>query len=624
MNGNYNAILIPCSNIVLAMNSKHCKRAILTAALIILTFSGNRVIAWEYAEHGNITYTAFDELCEDLNSTGSRLVKYCNKIVMECYAHMVALAGDYADKPTELADENEFPRFHKSVTDDKQPEKELLCGDLSSRIEGAYLTAYETRQKEKPGKLLIKTIKEDGKLVSSFFRKHIEYANLASTNGTHFQPESAQEWKKYINRVDENSTMVKLTNHAFSTHYLQDSFSAGHIGLDRNGNNQDYSQAYHDDINKIGQFVGSDSMIWFTYGDGSLEKKTKYLRILEPSNVSYTALIKDINSAHDISDGIVYRYETSTRVTIEDEYGLDTTVRSPSTGSYKNVISLESIKNNNCHIFDQNCEIRQFVLIEGTNDIPKCHTPFINGRSCKCLKDIGNTEVYECSTTLPPVLKATKDNIHILLKSLQDKAIKTEPEYYQGLLEDVNRVNNQIPNRYLPPTPNSNKLSIYYPKYPVERRADEINDNGFGSSRFGIGASTTLTKNNSISLSTIDISIDTSSPFPFNATIEFYNVNDELWFNGLSYNYKLESKWRPFRKILGTNLLTGIGVSNWWWWTPSHANYYATLGGQVNFHAGKNIVYVNISTRLNSNDDIPDQLILQVGYAYTNIEWRLN
>jgi hypothetical protein len=110
-------------------------------------------------------------------------------------------------------------------------------------------------------------------------------ALLALKDGKHFQPYAQEQWRLYHRRALELATQARqegsddqkfrhaLVTNAFADHFLQDAFSAGHNGTDRETTIPSLQKVYHDAFCCWGRFLGDGyGNTWFTLGDGGLDK----------------------------------------------------------------------------------------------------------------------------------------------------------------------------------------------------------------------------------------------------------------------------------------------------------------------------------------------------------------
>jgi hypothetical protein len=114
-----------------------------------------------------------------------------------------------------------------------------------------------------------------------------EYALLALRNSSHFHPLVTKEWRDHFNQAIEESLNSQgesgaqlldsferiLYTHAFSSHFYQDAFSAGHMAYNRVGSTSAPAMTFHDHWNDIGRWVtDGHGDTWLTMGDGCLRK----------------------------------------------------------------------------------------------------------------------------------------------------------------------------------------------------------------------------------------------------------------------------------------------------------------------------------------------------------------
>ncbi|MDH5300406.1 MAG: hypothetical protein OEW58_03485 [Gammaproteobacteria bacterium] len=114
-----------------------------------------------------------------------------------------------------------------------------------------------------------------------------EYGLLALRNSNHFYPLVTNEWSMYFNQslhlaMDAQSLVGAeqvrafermMFVHAFSSHFYQDAFSAGHMGFNRVGSTSAPALTFHDYWNRQGRRVtNGKGESWLTMGDGCLTK----------------------------------------------------------------------------------------------------------------------------------------------------------------------------------------------------------------------------------------------------------------------------------------------------------------------------------------------------------------
>jgi hypothetical protein len=299
--------------------------------------------AWNYEEHFAITYSSLTEACESAQSIGEQgnhrfpdavdTNVLCSEAARICLAHMAALAGDYVKSPSALVDDAKTRKVLQRGNLD-------CTGFLTSAAVAAKVTVLpqtvqpvhkaDGERSKKGVDPLPQCMAPEGeewtpeiafKLVRNPLRRGYRWVSLATRNAQHFQPASSISWRYYSSEATNNSKRYlpeeRLAYQAFALHFLEDSFPAGHVGLDRPldksadpdpdvplpprmpgaregsfllGRSQDYAHAYHDDLNHAGQALKTphpkpgESHWWFAYGDTQLCAPTLYLYV-PPSGV---------------------------------------------------------------------------------------------------------------------------------------------------------------------------------------------------------------------------------------------------------------------------------------------------------------------------------------------------
>jgi hypothetical protein len=281
--------------------------------------------AWTYQEHFALSLTSYLDACRGLEqelklrhpTDSSALTKWravcANPYIAICQAHLAALAGDYIPRDAMLGEDKTIalrPTYlhHGPFFEDGS---ELNCGDFARNYslhegvgsaqwkqlaDGLHRLPAENEKGVPPGCLLLKDGKPSDsvaalpalltgkqRLYESGFIAGFDWARLATKNYEHFQPDSVLEFNSLSSSYRKYSADVQklFVAHAYALHYLEDAYSAGHIGIDRKPNKdapsrqeglrQDYAHAYHDDINGAGQFLSTDATnFWFGYGDKRL------------------------------------------------------------------------------------------------------------------------------------------------------------------------------------------------------------------------------------------------------------------------------------------------------------------------------------------------------------------
>src|SRR6266481_53146 len=295
------------------------RRAGLTIAALLSSSFPSNSYAFTYAEHFAISLSSFYRACDaeladqaanDKGDGNSKLTLICkNPYVAICQAHLSATVADFVE---ESIDYNKagVPKKVRSLYFQRRSaalgEKiPLVCTDVGATIDNSdhlgtvpckVLNAlsnvvdgfYAPRTHQNSGcddvgdqSTIWYADWYDRRLFENRFLAAIDYIKLALRNWGHFQPDSRDRAQRAEERSFNGATLrEQFMAHAFAMHYLEDSFAAGHNGLPRrrdpkNSNQlrlrQDYAHAYHDDMNKAGEFLMTrDLDPWFSFGDGKL------------------------------------------------------------------------------------------------------------------------------------------------------------------------------------------------------------------------------------------------------------------------------------------------------------------------------------------------------------------
>jgi hypothetical protein len=247
-------------------------------SLVAMTLMASRNgVAWNSEEHGRSGKKAYARACElvaareEVRSSPIaeiRLRSVCNERYARLYGQACAIAGDYTSSPQELLSAAGALRVHDDIS----------------------------------------------------------YFSLALDNATHFQPHSVREWRRHhsvalelaIQATDQkhHSTMVEgfekaFYTNAFADHFLQDSFAAGHIGMNRAATSPGPAKKVHDVVNRLGLWVRSDDgEVWKTFGDGHLSSVPPGICADEPRHEPSELHVVRAN-AHSVA-GVLYAFAIGT------------------------------------------------------------------------------------------------------------------------------------------------------------------------------------------------------------------------------------------------------------------------------------------------------------------------
>ena len=415
---------------------------------------------WAYDEHVKITYRAFAEACRDLGSSHSNntarendsaiLSHLCRPEFQVCFAHLVAIAGDYARDEEALI--GAFQRRQKGLLkrDDGLDCRAMLespssLESNSDRRFSAGLIALADVQSSRSSTNWITRSLAPASILS-----RLAYANLALTNPEHFLPDAEHAWKRRLAELLDAPggypTASWLVEAAFAFHFLEDSFPAGHIGLDRHDSQQDYANAYHDDFNRVGRFVRVGAEEWYTYGDGYLDRRPSFYLELDqvvawPASNSWRAAVEQLRSLDVFADS------DFRRIVAADIIDLGTTKEQ------LHVLSLPKKKDgfwNLCFFWDD-CEKTEIVVLHGG------FAPSLHGRCKKIAVTPPLLNLWQCDEeTALPTTNAVTLAVRSLLLHLTDRNFEARanasdiatlvPTAYRTLIDD-NKIGSRTINK---------------------------------------------------------------------------------------------------------------------------------------------------------------------------------
>ncbi len=215
--------------------------------------------AWSYEEHRRLAAESFRVACDEARPYTGDVKALCETDrIIECYGHMVALAADRADAP-----------------------EEFVGAELEGQLLLRAKQGVNCRSLAPGTDAVADDYANAGMLHQGGIRGFWTYARLLTQNASHFQPDAISKWKRHLHKaksIDTDDLQLLLATHAFSSHFLQDAFSAGHNGINRDKIRQDYDHGYHDDVNATGLFLRNRAGdAWHSYGDRHLDDSSRYL-----------------------------------------------------------------------------------------------------------------------------------------------------------------------------------------------------------------------------------------------------------------------------------------------------------------------------------------------------------
>jgi hypothetical protein len=311
---------------------KSCRLIPPLVAGLVLAFATSPAQALNYGEHAYLTYAAGMKFCDAYQRPLSQpsveqepVEVLCEKtdgkrLRLMCFAHMVAISGDYVALPKNLIGSGRSVPLKSGMLDCSTLTDPLSAGprpgnacpksrtlEIDASVEIPELSC-QLVDRVTVGTLIKKLFGPKGA-----FSEQFAYVRLVSGNQQHFPPWSISVWKgtneylegKCLNKLyvgkeaDRPSRQIVLTSKdvttrlihaAFLFHFLEDSLPAGHMGSRRDKCHHDYDNALHDDYNAYGRFIRIDvpaanserpaanaGELRYVYGDGGLFKDTKYV-----------------------------------------------------------------------------------------------------------------------------------------------------------------------------------------------------------------------------------------------------------------------------------------------------------------------------------------------------------
>jgi len=275
------------------------------------------VSAWDSKEHQELGTESITKACElfhtNLTQSGTKLNnqqqhiidRACNDITFQVYGRAVALAGDYSETPQDLINNSilSFPKYLEKYDDWNTALDEYI--KESEQWKFAHLKMFLSFQ------FKVKEFADD-------INALVDYWNLASNNNSHFHPMAPKEWSRHHQQALLLAEKVKLGEstdiweglytQAFSDHFLQDSFSAGHIGMARGDMAPGDALLQHNHLNELGLFVQNErGDEWYTFGDHYLDK---FVYATENNYLYSPTLLFKSQNEQELFDGLKISEDT--------------------------------------------------------------------------------------------------------------------------------------------------------------------------------------------------------------------------------------------------------------------------------------------------------------------------
>lgn len=580
-----------------------CRQPAYSRALLILVTAGcvlspSPVFAWLYHEHVEISRSAFQQACDNIRELvvdtdqAGRIAAICaSPETSYCYGHMVALAGDHVSHPSELVSNQQGNYLVKAPAD---------CRDLDRIIESGPGVSFDPDDPRLEGK----------KLVLDKLEQWVDYGTLASANAVHFQPWSIDEWEARILQAtiaeSTQSLHEKLAIHAFSTHMLQDSFSSGHIGIDRRKRRQDYAQAYHDDFNSTGRLLKSKSRSWYGYGDGYLDQQTSYFVPETAGRFSLGALLDEIETVLD--DGT----EFAPLLTQNPSEILFNDPGPPM------VLSIQYLEFPQVFCFTNTwCDKFELVVVPRSR-----HALFVDKEFDDCISDpLSNGTFLRCAQTRANVVAASSANFEALLLALAGFDHDT-------ITARIGQVSEYIPIRYTTLKPTGYHQNNYETHVlGISNFLDSQDKHGeeqiLNYTAWGLNPVFSRSGYDSFDYESLSLNLLRKVPGTENSFVEvsfdFATSQCELLCGGqVAFMWERD---RALRNVFAIGLKTSVGVNNLWQ-GREHRSAFLGLGAEIGIHLGKTLIFLDLQRRIHALDGISDKYssVLTLGFRVSSID----
>lgn len=593
----------------------------------------NLAYPWSYKEHATLSYEAYDLACNQLlNSFPLKkidILNLCKKEIIYCYSHMVATAADYIEntesliktkysKNNEIHDyilsDDEYFLFKKN-NDCRNIENIILDYEVIGRLHELQHLSKESDIDLLNSKYYTKVSElfDNGLDSFTWIERNLIEADLAAQNMSHFHPDSIDFWETNINKMfTSKDRHTKFSYHAFSMHYLQDSFSAGHFGIDRTRYHQEYGNAYHDDINEIGYFVKSDFDDWNTYGDTHLTEPTVYILVNNVLGITPEEILIKIQQIINQKFAADYLQENIKFIKklINQESKETISFSTP----------LDRNRNSPCTVLDT-CRQKKLLFSTLKPDELKIN------KNCTIDRISEGIYIARCYETKYHVLRQSKRNIMLLLLSEINKSIVSYTD--NNTPELITEINRKFPKKYKRLRQND---PIYLGKQPKILSFTEYKDIKSTSSPttteppYGynsLGIATSCDDKDSFGNTCnglIFTKTTTDIPFPVHYYIKLTQDKDkdkDIYAKDISFTYNELIGERFNRNIAGIDFTVVAGIHNNE--NSSSYEFYCGAGLQLNFHFGRRVLFFEVD-RLNSTcnesfDDLNTRFTIGLRFA---------
>ncbi|TDR16372.1 hypothetical protein [Marinicella litoralis] len=539
--------------------------------------------AWKYNEHAYITYQAYDSACAAIKGQIKNrkqiedYAAYCeNPLIKLCFSHMVALSGDWVADYEKISI-NKDSKFLNNGTS-------LNCSDLSN-IEGSdEIIKITSDNKVDSSHVIFQDV-----LTNTKTKAFLQWAKLVSDNETHFQPRSVLQWNKWTDEAyslveNQQDMQVTMAAKAFGLHFLEDSFSAGHNGLNRSLRRHNYDQAYHDGFNHTGMLLESFENKFYVYGDSNLDQKTVYIKFHDHSQENISAALSEIQSVTGMK--FIKTPETFIKKISEKLDTSEPSIKVLSLPMIEETIEFKSIR---CIIFDD-CNKHEFVVLN--------HLDFFDVK-CEPNKHEYFT-VAICPSSSEYVTEQTSKSIEsfFTLVILGDKT---------RALEITQEVTQMIPNKAYPITQDNRSMNSlingkpqFFDHYKnpnllcFKRNCDREEFKEYNFMTFGFSHETRLDNDDIIPSSSLGFILRGRISEKFSGRMEnryqLYNEKGKF-LSSFDLSLFTPSK-RIGRNLIGVYAKGSLGLDNIW--EGEKRSRYAGLGLGFDAHFGSTTTFVEV------------------------------
>jgi len=556
--------------------------------LVLLMLQAAQVYAWTYEEHRQIVQDAFEVICADSSNGTTAQRAICESpLIRICYGHMVAIAGDHAASPEELIE----PGIRHDLL--RREKSGLSCRNLSfsSVLDGAVL----------------EKLKSIDSMAKSGLRGWWTWVSYLPNNEAHFQPTARMRWYDHMDnmqQVDRRRLQSVLAHSAFASHFLQDSFAAGHSGINRGERRQDYDQAFHDDVNGHGTFFRNSNLDqWHSYGDEHLNDQSVFL------------------TADYCSNG-----DRSNEIDGELETLLSARVKELDPRAIRNFCNERGLKVLTLWPLDMGLGRKCFYM-DNCDKLELIYTGDADARAMvgECAPSASGV-IRGCLTSKEYVGQVMQLQIRALIGYLDGKPINTLRSEIDELIPIEYRAIEYGEGTDL--FINKRSFAMTYSGWTSLDNAEAYVVPSFRNWTIGVyraNSNLSTLEDTTFSWSLMQKVSDWAGAEKLPKVIRdkgrmglrFDIVsNDGAFLDGIEVNYGLELL-RPLHRVLGVEAIAAVGLDDVWGGRVDRTWYYGG-GLELNFHIGKNVLFLDVLSLSHNGSKIDD-----VSSIRAIIGWRV-